>query len=421
MTPEGWTRRCLAEVAAYQAGRTPSRATTAFWANATDGVPWVAISDMTEFGVVTNTKEKITQQAFSSVFRRRAVRAGTLLMSFKLTIGRVATLGVDACHNEAIIAIYPKHGVDQRFLGYFLSRVDYDALQDRQIKGNTLNQEKIDRIEVWLPPADEQVNVADILDLVRRAICTQTRSLDSALELKRAAMHTLFTYGVKSEARKETEIGLVPESWEVVPLCQAASIERGRFLHRPRNEPRFYGGSTPFVQTGDVVRSSGRIREFSQTLNADGVAISRVFKAGTILITIAANIGYTGILQFDSACPDSLVAIRPHPCVNSVFLEYFLQTQQAEMDRRAPKGTQKNINIQFLKPWPMPVPKLDEQHDIAAALETIDQKIDLHRRKRALLNDLFKTLLHKLMTGEIRVSQLDLSALSPDAAADIAA
>ena len=167
----------------------------------------------------------------------------------------------------------------------------------------------------------------------------------------------------------------------------------------------------PFVQTGDVVKAGDRIREFTQTLNQDGVAISRVFPAGTILITIAANIGFTGILQFDSACPDSLVAITPNPVLNAEFLEFYLQTQQKEMDRLAPKGTQKNINIQFLRPWPVLVPSDDEQGEIVAILNAIDRKIDLHRRKHAVLDELFKALLHKLMTREILVGATDLAGL----------
>ncbi len=224
-------------------------------------------------------------------------------------------------------------------------------------------------------------------------------------------MQELFTRGLKGEARKETEIGPVPESWTLSTLGELTTLERGRFLYRPRNEPRFYGGDIPFVQTGDVVRSGGRIREYTQTLNNDGVTISRVFPAGTILITIAANIGFTGILQFDSACPDSLIAITPDARLDTEFLEYWLRTQQAEMDRLAPKGTQKNINIQFLSPWPVAVPPFDEQREVVAILNAIDRKIDLHRKKRAVLDELFKALLHKLMAGEIRVADLDLSAL----------
>ena len=132
-----------------------------------------------------------------------------------------------------------------------------------------------------------------------------------------------------------------------VSLSEAAVLERGRFLHRPRNDARFYCGKVPFIQTGDVVRAAGHIREYSQTLNEQGVAISRVFSAGTILITIAANIGFSGILEMDAACPDSLVAISPSDELNNRFLHYYLQTQQSRMDSEAPKGTQKNINIQF--------------------------------------------------------------------------
>ena len=81
------------------------------------------------------------------------------------------------------------------------------------------------------------------------------------------------------------------------------------------------------------------------------------------------------------------------------------------MDQRAPKGTQKNINIQFLNPWPVPLPEIQEQREIAAILDAIDRKIDLHKRKKKVLEELFQSLLHKLMTGELHVSDLDLSAL----------
>ncbi|KAF0109706.1 MAG: restriction modification system DNA specificity subunit [Rhodospirillaceae bacterium] len=315
--------------------------------------------------------------------------------------------------------------VEPRFYVYFL----YSAFTQMGIfegVGNkttipNLSRNRLAALEIPHPDLDEQRDITRALSHVRDAIKLHDRSTETAHSLKRAAMRTLFTRGLKGEAQKDTEIGLVPESWEVSTLGGVSNIERGRFLHRPRNEPRFYGGDTPFVQTGDVVRSGGRIREFTQSLNADGVAISRVFPDGTILITIAANIGYTGILQFDSACPDSLVAITPNEKVTAEFLEYWLQTQQPDMDRFASNGTQKNINIQFLLPWPVVVPSLDEQQEIVAILDAIDRKIDLHSKKRAVLDELFKALLHKLMTGEIRISDLDLSALAPARSAEAVA
>jgi len=201
----------------------------------------------------------------------------------------------------------------------------------------------------------------------------------------------------------------VPESWEVVELGDVAKIERGKFSHRPRNEPRFYGGEYPFVQTGDVSNCDGYVRSYTQTLNDDGLAISRMFPAGTILITIAANIGFTGILEFDSACPDSLIGISPYESVQTAFLNYYLITQQPEMDRMAPKGTQKNINIQFLKPWPIPIPSIEEQSEIAKAFSLTDQKIKLATQRRNQLQGLFRTLLYELMSAKTRVHDFNLN------------
>ena len=305
--------------------------------------------------------------------------------------------------------------IEPRFYVYFLQSA-FTQLGIFEGTGNkttipNLSRSRLAALRVPQPMLDEQQAIVAALASIRDAIKTHEQSIALALELKRASMRMLFTRGLRGEAQKETEIGPVPKSWDVSTLGEIAQLERGRFMHRPRNEPRFYGGETPFVQTGDVVRSGGRIREFVQTLNEDGVAISRVFPAGTILITIAANIGFTGILQFDSACPDSLVAITPNQSLNVEFLEYFLQTQQEAMDKLAPKGTQKNINIQFLTPWPIVVPPEEEQREIVTILDAIDRKIGLHRKKRTVLDDLFKTFLHKLMTGEIRIADFSLSVL----------
>jgi type I restriction enzyme S subunit len=300
----------------------------------------------------------------------------------------------------------PKPGIDPLFFFYACRAIDLPA------RGYNRHFTILKEKELSYPVADnEQKAIAAVLRQTELALSHQSALLETLHELKRAAMARLFTRGLRGEAQQETEVGLVPESWEVAALSEVATLERGRFTHRPRNEPRFYGGTTPFIQTGDVVRSAGHINKFSQTLNGQGVAISRVFNAGTILITIAANIGYSGILEFDAACPDSLVAITPSEKLSNLYLNYYLQTQQPKMDQEAPKGTQKNINIQFLSPWPVPVPSCDEQREIVAVLDALDRKIALHREKRAVLEGLFQSLLRKLMIGEIRATDLDLSAV----------
>ena len=257
------------------------------------------------------------------------------------------------------------------------------------------------------PDSPSRKKIAHVLSTVQRAIEAQEQIIQTTTELKKALMHKLFTEGLRGEPQKQTEIGLVPESWELVRLGEISKIERGKFSHRPRNEPRFYGGAYPFVQTGDVAKCDGYIRSYTQTLNEDGLAISKIFPAGTILITIAANIGFTGILNFDSACPDSLIGITPDENMQTEFLNYYLITQQPKMDLLAPKGTQKNINIQFLKPWPVPRPSIEEQTEIAEAFSATDRKISLAAQKRNQLQGLFRNLLHELMTAKTRVHKLE--------------
>jgi len=267
-----------------------------------------------------------------------------------------------------------------------------------------LSRSRLASLELPCPGAPEQMAVASLLRQAERRAATEKRLIATLSELKQAAMQQFFTRGLRGEEQKETEIGRMPRSWRLTTLGDVTRLERGRFTHRPRNEPRFYGGSTPFVQTGDVVESGGRIRRFSQTLNEAGVAISRVFPEGTVLITIAANIAFTGILTFPSACPDSLIGITPKDGLDAEYLNYYLQTQQPEMDRLAPKGTQKNINLQFLRPWPVAVPSVDEQRDIVAALRIIDDTLECHEHQRMLRAELFETLLGDLMTGRLRVA-----------------
>ena len=190
----------------------------------------------------------------------------------------------------------------------------------------------------------------------------------------------------------------LPKGWRASRLGDVVQIERGKFSHRPRNDPRFYGGSIPFVQTGDVTRSGGRIRAYSQTLNDLGLTVSRTFPRGVILITIAANIGYSGILEFESACPDSLIGITPSACVDTDYLQFYLATQQPEMDRLAPRGTQKNINIQFLKPWPVILPPLAEQRNIAALLGLLRRAVERQEQLITLTTELKKAILHQFFT-----------------------
>lgn len=175
---------------------------------------------------------------------------------------------------------------------------------------------------------------------------------------------------------KQTEIGSIPEDWEVRKLGEVAEIKRGKFTPRPRNDPRFYGGNIPFVQTGDVTYSQGKINNYSQTLNKDGLAVSTLFKKGTILMTIAANIGYTGVLQVDMACPDSLVAINGGKNYDNEYLNSYFTYKRQELELISTPGAQKNLSVEILKNFIISLPLTKaEQTAIATALNDADALI----------------------------------------------
>jgi len=190
--------------------------------------------------------------------------------------------------------------------------------------------------------------------------------------------------------------------WVEKRLDSICKIERGRFSPRPRNNPIYYNGNIPFVQTSDIVKAKGRILNYSQTLNEKGLKVSKKFNKGTILITIAANIGYAGVLEIDMACPDSLIGLTVKDKNINYFVNYLLEIEQPRMDYLAIDNAQKNINIGFLKPYKFVLPQKQEQKKIATFLTSIDKKIEQLNQKRTLLESYKKGVMQKIFSQEIR-------------------
>lgn len=197
---------------------------------------------------------------------------------------------------------------------------------------------------------------------------------------------------------------MVPNGWSQKTLEDLSIVERGKFSARPRNDPRYFGGEMPFVQTGDVTGSKTYLNSFTQTLNQDGIGVSKVFPKGTILITIAANIGDTAITSFDVACPDSVVAIQPYSTkADTYWLKNVLDTKKEDLDSQSTQNAQKNINLQVLKPLVILTPPLSEQKKIAKILSTWDKAINTTEQLLANSQQQKKALMQQLLTGKKRL------------------
>ena len=195
---------------------------------------------------------------------------------------------------------------------------------------------------------------------------------------------------------------IIPDGWKIQKLGDLATVERGRFSVRPRNDPAYYGGNMPFVQTGDVSNSRVYLNNYSQSLNDKGILVSKVFQPDTILITIAANIGDTAITKFPVACPDSIVAIYGKD-VSVYWLNSALRVKKGELESCATQNAQKNINLEILKPLKILTPPLEEQEKIAQILATWDSAIEQLTDLIAEKQHQKKALMQRLLTGKQRL------------------
>ncbi|MBQ4892169.1 restriction endonuclease subunit S [Shewanella sp. MMG014] len=185
----------------------------------------------------------------------------------------------------------------------------------------------------------------------------------------------------------------VPDGWTLVKLSDLGEVNRGRSRHRPRDAAHLYNGPYPFVQTGDVKASGGRITQFSQTYSEAGLAQSRLWPTGTMCITIAANIAETGILTFPACFPDSVIGfIADEKKCNVYFIEFVFRLLRKRIQAQATGSVQDNINLQTLERLQFPIPTLDEQNRIAEILGKLDDKIYLNTNTNQTLEQMAQAI-----------------------------
>lgn len=198
----------------------------------------------------------------------------------------------------------------------------------------------------------------------------------------------------------------IRDDWRWIRLPELGDLDRGKSKHRPRNDPALFGGDFPFVQTGEVRGADRYLRYFSKTYNTRGLAQSRLWPAGTVCITIAANIAETAILDIDACFPDSVVGfVADENRVSNSYIEFFLRTMKDDLEAFAPATAQKNINLDTLSSVYVPVPPLLEQAEIVRRIEkAMDwlSVVDAEQRQAThLLDNLDEANLAKAFRGEL--------------------
>ena len=338
-----------------------------------------------------------------------------IVVGRKGSVGKVVYSQDDFWPIDTTYYVVNKNDHNWRFLYHLLSCIGLDELNSHSaIPG--LNREIAYSVPISLPDKTEQERVASVLDTIERGAQQEASAIDQTQELKSAAMRMLFTWGLRGEAQKETEIGPVPESWELRPIGEFAhQLQYGLSV---RGEP---SGRYPILRMNCQQDGKVLLRDLQFVNVDDETAKAYRVKPGDILFNRTNSyelVGRTAIVEIETNAVFASYLVRvsvDNKHLDPRFLNHFLNwdSAQAELKKLASRGvSQANISAGKLREFGIPLTDLDEQREIVAILDAIDRKIDLHRRKRTVLDDLFKALLHKLMTGEIRVGELGLFAMT---------
>jgi len=266
----------------------------------------------------------------------------------------------------------PGKKIDGRFLYYVTFNSTYRAYAAQNMVGAAGQKRVTSRFvkdtRLLLPSLPEQQRIAAYLDTscaaIDMAIAAKRRQLDTLYELRNSIISRAVTQGLNPQvAMRPSGLDWAPEApahWDVRQIKRLCSLVRGQFTHRPRNDPALYGGPYPFIQTGDITAAGKYILTHSQTLNELGLRASKQFPRGTLVMSIAANIGDVAILDFEACFPDSMVGIIPGHKTNLDFLYYLMRAMRAIMLRSAVQSTQ--LNLSYVRigtnsaPVPPPVP-----------------------------------------------------------------
>jgi len=375
-------------------------------------------------------RRRITEEQFRRYWLRRGDILITKSSGSKKHIGKAAYVDNVMEDRKCVFAnfmqrlrfnddVYPKYAF------YFIISEDgKNTLLSRSTTTTGLrNLQKTDfeNIIMPLPPISEQRAIAHVLSTIRRAIETQDKLISAARELKKSLMRHLFTYGplpiseVNQVELKETEAGAIPDHWDTRPLGEVCKVKGGKRL--PKGHV-FSNKITPhpYIRIVDFKANSIDMSDIRYLAEEDYRAIkSYIIESRDVYISIAGTTGLVGCI------PTSLnganltenaarIVIVNEASLFRDYLMYFLASfpGQTQIATQTTKTSQPKLALSRIQKISLALPPFIKQKEIAAILYAIDAKIQAEENRKSALQTLFKTMLHLLMTGQLRVKDLQI-------------
>ncbi len=403
--PQGWRRSSVSDLALkMKAGGTPSRSGSGYYGGE---IPFVKIEDMTASnGFLDSTAETITEAGLASS-STWIVPTGAVLLAMYASIGECAVNTLPVATNQAIIAIMPDpaKAMSEYLLYAFRHGKQHLASLNVQTTQKNINKGIVERFTVPLPPLSEQKAIAVALRAVQEARDARRRELADERERKAALMEDLFTNGVNGEPLKETEIGPLPESWNVRPLRELATFKNGiNFSSSQKGRGtltvdvlNMYGPDA-LVKLAKLYRVDAKLSEdhllerddilfVRSSLKQEGVGWASLFPGYDEAVT------YCGFLIRARLSTELL----PMFAVNYLRLP---ETRRLLVSLSG-KVAITNISQSSIGGLPIPVPPKDEQNAIAAVMICCDEKIATLEKEVVIQDELFRAMLDELLSGRL--------------------
>ena len=374
----------LGDLCYISSGGTPKRTITDYWDNGK--IPWVKISDIKSKHIL-NTDERITKQGLENSSAKLFPK-DTIVYTIFATVGEVGILDITAATNQAIAGIQVKDRTQLRvdYLYYFLKSIKKSVqFLGRGVAQNNINLSVLKSISVPIPSFQEQTAIVKVLDSLNGQIKNKHKQLTLLSQLIKARFVEMFGDPV-----------LNSNDYKLIKLSNLGTLSRGKSKHRPRNDPKLLGGPYPLIQTGDITNSGIFIKKYNNTYSKLGLKQSKMWPAGTLCITIAANIAQTAILSFDACFPDSVVGFIPKAdIITTTYLHYWFSFFQKILDAQASQVAQKNINLKVLSNLDVAVPPITEQDKFLSFVQQVDKSKVAVQMSLEETQTLFDSLMQK--------------------------
>jgi len=402
--PPSWSVTSVGEIGRYLNGFAfkPTQ-----WG--TEGLPIIRIQNL-------NDRNKPFNYYDGEVPEKYRIRDGDILISWSASLGTYRWNRGDAWLNQHIFKATPKLGelTDEFFYWVMVHGIERIAGNARGSTMKHVTGKEFANSQIALPPLPEQKKIAHILSTVQRAIEAQERIIQTTTELKKVLIHKLITEGLRHEPQKQTEIGPVPESWEIKTVGDYCDILNGYAF---KSEDYVTTGGIPNFRVVNI-SWDGTVSMDDCKFLPESFSVSHekyLLNEGDILfVMVGATRGK--LAQIPASILPALMnqnMWRIVPSREGIDRDYLFHHMRRSVvgllqeDDDQARGFFKKSDFRDI---PLAVPSLEEQIEIRTALGTLETKLGLHAAKNAQLKDLFRTLLHELMTAKTRVHELEIAA-----------